>query len=124
LYKRTHQLNNYQQFDRLLLVNIPYELKSEVDIMLNIQTPSNDLVAASTFLTDNRQKNENADTMWDKLNFSQQYAVCSLGQFGYLLSYVRTVGDSSLAILKQDSKIATINESGIININPAIICRK
>jgi hypothetical protein len=92
--------------------------------MLDMQIPNNDLVATSTFLTDNRQQNDNADTMWDKLNFSQQYAVCSLGQFGYLLTYVRTVGDNSLAILKQNDKIATVNESGIININPAIICRK
>ncbi len=92
--------------------------------MLDIQIPSNNLVAVSTFLTDSRQKNDNADTMWDKLNFSQQYAVCSLGQFGYLLSYIRTVGGSSLAILKQNDKIATINESGTININPAILCRK
>ncbi len=92
--------------------------------MLDIQIPSNDLVVARSFLTSNRQRNDNADTMWDKLNLSQQYAVCSLGQFGYLLSYVRTVSNSSLAILKQDSKIATINESGTININPQIICRQ
>jgi hypothetical protein len=92
--------------------------------MLDIQIPNNDLVAASTFLTDSREKNDNADTMWDKLNFSQQYAVCTLGQFGYLLTYVRSIGDTTLAILKQDGKIATINEAGIINVNPEVKCRQ
>ncbi len=92
--------------------------------MLDIQIPNNDLVAASTFLTDSREKNDNADTMWDKLNFSQQYAVCTLGQFGYLLTYVRSIGNTTLAILKQDGKIATINEAGIINVNPEVKCRQ
>lgn len=92
--------------------------------MLDIQIPNNDLVATSTFLTDNREKNDNADTMWDKLNLSQQYAVCTLGQFGYLLTYVRSIGDTTLAILKQDGKMATINEAGIINVNPEVKCRQ
>jgi hypothetical protein len=92
--------------------------------MLDIQIPNNDLVAASTFLTDNREKNDNADTMWDKLNLSQQYAVCTLGQFGYLLTYVRSIGDTTLAILKQNGKMATINEAGIINVNPEVKCRQ
>jgi len=92
--------------------------------MLDLQITNNDLVAVSNLLVDNRQNNANADTMWDKLNFSQQYAVCSLGQFGYLLSYVRNVGSNTLAILKQDGKVATINESGTININPQVICRQ
>lgn len=92
--------------------------------MLDIQIPNNGLVAASTFLTDNREKNDNADTMWDKLNLSQQYAVCTLGQFGYLLTYVRSIGDTTLAILKQDGKMATINEAGIINVNPEVKCRQ
>jgi len=62
--------------------------------------------------------------MWDQLSFSQQYAVCSLGQFGYLLTYVRLIGNNTLAILKQNDKVATINEAGVININPAIVLRQ
>jgi hypothetical protein len=92
--------------------------------MLDIRIPNNDLVAASAFLTDNRKTNDNADTMWDRLNLSQQYAVCTLGQFGYLLTYVRSIGDTTLAILKQDGKMATINETGIINVNPEVKCRQ
>ncbi|TPH15103.1 hypothetical protein [Litorilituus lipolyticus] len=58
-----------------------------------------------------------------KLNLSQQFSVCSLGQFGYILSYVRTINNKNLAILKLDNKIATINEEGAINISPYISIR-
>lgn len=92
--------------------------------MFNTQKQNNDLTATVGFLTDVRQGNYDRDTMWDKLNFSQQYTVCSLGQFGYLLTYVRSVGDSTLAILKQNDKVATINEAGEININPAVELRQ
>ena len=92
--------------------------------MLNNLIQSNESRSINAFLTDNRQQSYDQDTLWDKLNLSQQYAVCSLGQFGYLLTYVRNFGDTTLAILKQDDKIATINEAGVININPAIVCRQ
>ncbi len=92
--------------------------------MLNTQTQNNNFVPTSVFLIENRQRNDNTDAMWDQLNLSQQYSVCSLGQFGYLLSYVRSVGESTLAILKQNDKVATINEAGNINTNPSIICRQ
>ena len=92
--------------------------------MLNNLIQSNESRSINAFLTDNRQQSYAQDTLWDKLNLSQQYAVCSLGQFGYLLTYVRTYGDTTLAILKQNDKIATINEAGVININPAIVCRQ
>ncbi|KGJ87011.1 hypothetical protein [Colwellia psychrerythraea] len=80
--------------------------------------------SVTTFMTDSRQQDHDKDTLWDKLNFSQQYSVCTLGQFGYQLAYVRSIGDSTLAILKQDDKIATINQAGSININPEINCRQ
>jgi len=92
--------------------------------MLNNQIHRNDLLSVSPVITDNRKQNDNPDTMWNKLNLSQQYAVFSLGQFGYLLTYVRTLGDSVLAILKLDDKVATINEAGTINVNPVIDCRQ
>jgi len=84
---------------------------------------NNGSTSEGAFLTDSRQQDYDKDNLWDKLNLSQQYSVCSLGQFGYILSYVRTVGTSTLAILKLDDKIATINQAGIINVNPAIACR-
>ncbi|GAW95652.1 MULTISPECIES: hypothetical protein [Colwellia] len=83
-----------------------------------------DLTAVTTFIADSREQDYSLDTLWDQLNLSQQYAVSSLGQFGYLLTYVRSLGSNTLAILKQDKKIATINQAGIININPAIHCRQ
>ncbi len=92
--------------------------------MLDTQVQSNDLTSRVSLSTDSRQKIYDRDTMWDRLSFSQQYAVCSLGQFGYLLTYVRSVGDHTLAILKQNDKVATINEAGVINISPAIALRQ
>lgn len=58
------------------------------------------------------------DSMWDKLNLSQQFAVSNLGQFGYLLTYVLTLTGSTLAVLKQNNKFATINAAGTINMHP------
>lgn len=92
--------------------------------MLNTQIQNNDLTSVNAFIIDSRQKNYDQNTLWDKLNLSQQYAVCSLGQFGYLLTYVRSIGDNTLAILKQDGKTATINEAGFINVSPTVSCRQ
>lgn len=92
--------------------------------MFNNQIHKNDLYSIDSQLTDQRKGNDGHDTMWDKLNTSQQYAVCSLGQFGYTLTFVRTLGTSKLAILKLNDKVATINEHGAINISPVIACRQ
>ncbi len=92
--------------------------------MLNTLKQHSNFTPVTAFMTDSRQQDFDKDTMWDKLNFSQQYSVCTLGQFGYQLTYVRSIGDSILAILKQDDKIATINEAGIINVNPEVKCRQ
>jgi hypothetical protein len=92
--------------------------------MLNTLKQHSNFTPVTAFMTDSRQQDFDKDTMWDKLNFSQQYSVCTLGQFGYQLTYVRSIGDSTLAILKQDDKIATINEAGIINVNPEVKCRQ
>lgn len=75
-------------------------------------------------LSEKRIGEYDRDNMWDMLSLSQQYAVCSLGQFGYLLTYVRSVAGKPLAILKQNNKVATINEAGSINTKPRITCRK
>jgi len=92
--------------------------------MLNSQIENNGSTSENTLYTDSRQQEYDKDCLWDKLNLSQQYAICSLGQFGYILSYVRTVGTSTLAIVKLENKIATINMAGAINLNPAINCRQ
>jgi len=72
---------------------------------------------------DRRQQHYDQAKLWEKLNFSQQYSVCTLGQFGYILTYVRYLNDKTLAILKLGGKMATINETGDINISPYIKCR-
>ena len=91
--------------------------------MLNTQVQKNDFTAIPPVMTDSRKQGYDNDTMWDQLNLSQQYAVCSLGQFGYLLTYVRSIAGHTLAILKQDNKVATVNAAGMINVNPTINCR-
>jgi len=84
----------------------------------------NQEMTAGIIASDRRQKHNDQNTLWEKLNLSQQYSVCSLGQFGYILSYVRCFNESTLAILKLGSKMATINEAGDINISPYVQCRQ
>jgi len=79
--------------------------------------------AISAIASDRREKNYDQSTLWEQLNFSQQFSACSLSQFGYILTYVRYLNGSTLAILKLDNKIATINVAGDINISPGINCR-
>ena len=91
--------------------------------LLTIQSEINQENTNSTFASDRRQSHVDQSMLWDKLNLSQQYSVCSLGQFGYILTYVRILHDKTLAILKLGNKLATINEAGDINISPYINCR-
>lgn len=72
---------------------------------------------------DRRAEDQALGTLWDKLNFSQQYSVCSLGQFGYLLTYVRYINNKAIAVLTANNKVATIDPEGLINVNPNIILR-
>ncbi len=92
--------------------------------MFNISTQSKTL--ESSFV-DNRRQDEDLkgeqNSLWDKLNLSQQFSVCSLGQFGYILTYVRMINNRPLAVLKLDKKIATINDEGLINVSPYISIR-
>lgn len=71
-----------------------------------------------------RQQDYQQSMLWIELNLSQQYSVCCLGQFGYILTYVRFLNNKVLAILKLGSKAATINEAGDINISPTINFRQ
>lgn len=80
----------------------------------------NQVGAIDTVASDRKQQHNDQNMLWGKLNLSQQYSVCSLGQFGYMLTYVRFFNRKVLAVLKLGSKTATINEAGDINITPAI----
>jgi hypothetical protein len=94
--------------------------------MLKVLSPDCDInqgKPSDTVASDRRQQYYDQSILWEKLNLSQQYSTYSLSQFGYLLTYVRYLNDQSLAILKLDNKVATINETGDINISPYIICR-
>ncbi|QBG35767.1 hypothetical protein [Litorilituus sediminis] len=77
----------------------------------------------ATDVVEQRKQNYHLEELWDKLNLSQQFSVCSLGQFGYMLNYVRQINDRCLAILTLDDKVATINEEGLINVTPNISLR-
>ena len=84
----------------------------------------NSVIIIPSLSKDRRQDNYDQNVLWEKLNLSQQYAVCSLGQFGYILTYVRYFNEATLAILKTENKTATINEAGDINISPNVQCRE
>lgn len=79
-----------------------------------------EMASESSHTIDNRVKTYDQNSMWGKLNLSQRYSASSLGQFGYTLSHVRTFGQSTMAIMKQNDKMATINNLGAINTNPGV----
>ena len=63
-----------------------------------------------------KPRHSKQETFWDQLNPSQQHSVMSLGQFGYILTNVRSTQHSVLAILKVDNKTAMINNKGVIHV--------
>lgn len=120
LYNKLQTTNNSKQYPHVYLVNISPTKQGEEGIMFNDQLYQNDSCSVSSIITNNSNQSIDHETMWDKLNLCQQYSVCSIGQFGYILTYVRTLGSRKLAILKLGNKVATINEAGTINVNPVI----
>ncbi|TYK64262.1 hypothetical protein [Colwellia echini] len=66
--------------------------------------------------------NSNNDNLWDQLNLNQQFSVCSLGEFGYMLTSIRAIAGHRLAILTKNNKVATVNSTGVINFSPTINC--
>lgn len=62
--------------------------------------------------------------LWDLLTPEQQFSACSLGATGFVLKFVRKVGDCHLAVFKRGSKVATVNCDGYINNSPQINLRK
>ncbi len=79
--------------------------------MQNIsETHSKSATTAQNTLTNSH------DALWEQLNLCQQYSVSSLGQFGYILTSVSHVNNTTLAVLTLENKVATINIEGSINI--------
>lgn len=70
-----------------------------------------------------RRQNDEQGLDWENLTLSQQFSISSLGKFGYILAFIRLVNGNSLAVLKLDNKVATINVEGMINIKPNLVCR-
>ncbi len=69
-----------------------------------------------TAITTQRKQLNSHNRYWEQLNLSQQFSVYILGQFGYILTSIRYIDNTVLALLTSDNKIATINVEGTINI--------
>ncbi|WP_372870245.1 hypothetical protein [Shewanella sp.] len=73
---------------------------------------------------DRRSKILSSAEHWTRLSTSQRFALYTLAKLGYQLLFVRSQGDRPLAITRQDSRLATIDEWGDINFNPMITLRQ
>jgi len=72
---------------------------------------------------DRRAVTLTATQNWDRLNNAQRFACYTLGKLGYQLQFVRFIGDRRLAITRQQSHLATVDEAGEIDFNPGITIR-
>lgn len=61
---------------------------------------------------------------WNKLSTAQRFAFYTLAKLGYNLLFVRSQGDRALAITRQDSRLATIDEWGDVDFEPQITLRQ
>ena len=93
--------------------------------MQNISNHKNTQITAQNPVINDRRQYQapSLDNSWDKLTLAQQFSVASLGQFGYSLSFIRNINQSTLAILHLANKTATISTDGIINITSGIELR-
>jgi len=63
--------------------------------------------------------------LWIRLNMPQKFAVNSLNQYGYTLSFIRyPKPNESIVVMTANDKFATINSEGEIDIAPKIKNRK
>jgi len=61
--------------------------------------------------------------MWAQLNVTQKAAVNSLFNYGYELSFVRSVNGEKLIVMLLNGAPVTIDEDGGINTQPSIKVR-
>jgi len=71
-----------------------------------------------------RRRNVESYEWWDHLNYAQKFSVSSLYQFGYKINFVRKVEHSSIVFMSLDSKDATVDQNGLIDIHPDIKTRR
>lgn len=74
-------------------------------------------------LLERRQHSVAPESLWEKLSLAQTFAVSSLAQFGYDLTYIRNSNAGNLAILLCNGNAATISNEGEIDTSPDIIIR-
>ncbi|REL28611.1 hypothetical protein DXX93_19935 [Thalassotalea euphylliae] len=80
-------------------------------------------VSKREMLLERRQHDQIQARLWEQLTLAQKFAASSLTQFGYDLTFIRSSGNGSLAILLCDGKIATIAWDGEIDTDPEIHIR-
>ncbi|MDX3772680.1 hypothetical protein QE250_00965 [Chromatiaceae bacterium AAb-1] len=72
---------------------------------------------------DRRHTDKDLYYFWETLNPAQQFSVIELQRFGYELMFVRQTADNSLAVLFNNSRMASVDQNGQIDIDPAIQLR-
>jgi hypothetical protein len=61
---------------------------------------------------------------WDYLNYAQKFSVSSLYKFGYKINFVRHVEHSSIVFMSLNGNKATVDQDGLIDIDPDIKTRQ
>ncbi len=61
---------------------------------------------------------------YERLTLAQKYSAAELFQYGYLLKFIRGKGVTSFAIFINEGKVATVDYSGEIELNPNIKVRR
>lgn len=80
-------------------------------------------ILRETLLERRQDNNVDVDSLWEKLSLAQKFAVSSLIQFGYELTYIRHCNAEDLAILICNENAATISSEGEIDTSPNIVIR-
>lgn len=60
---------------------------------------------------------------WDQLNMAQKFSVAELQRFGYELEFVRRSPSFSLAVLRSEGRVASVDQDGQIDTAPKITFR-
>jgi len=71
-----------------------------------------------------RRRNIESYEWWNYLNYAQKFAVGSLYKFGYEISFVRQVKNTSLVVMTLDGNQVTVDQAGLIDTHPNIEIRR
>ncbi|MEY8250959.1 MAG: hypothetical protein RPR91_01120 [Colwellia sp.] len=81
--------------------------------MLNTYTNNNTGLINHTHF----EKQTFSEDCWDELTLAQQFSASNIGQFGYMLSFIRTTKLGRFAVVQCGEKYATISATGVIDIS-------